>query len=185
MKRERLLKRQKDKAGAMENLYLLVYKYFSEYTHLQMRGLQHFWIKTPKGDTLLIDKNLEKYYHLIGFLDEEKLKHVYRATDFIISRSGASAIFEIAALGKPSILVPLPTAAADHQAKNAYAYAETGATLVIEQDNLTPNFFMEKMQSLFLRKEAIEKMKERAIEFSKPLAAKAVAREILEFLMLN
>ncbi|KKQ22319.1 MAG: hypothetical protein A3G45_00635 [Candidatus Staskawiczbacteria bacterium RIFCSPLOWO2_12_FULL_37_15] len=141
--------------------------------------------ETQSESEVVIDKNLEKYYHLVGFLDEEKLKHAYRATDFIISRSGASAIFEIAALGKPSILVPLPTAAADHQAKNAYAYAETGATLVIEQDNLTPNFFMENLQSLFLRKEAIEKMKERAIEFSKPLAAKAVAREILEFLMLN
>ena len=65
MKRERLLKRQKDKAGAMENLYLLVYKYFSEYTHLQMRGLQHFWIKTPKGDTLLIDKNPNNINHVL------------------------------------------------------------------------------------------------------------------------
>ncbi|MEK7562756.1 MAG: undecaprenyldiphospho-muramoylpentapeptide beta-N-acetylglucosaminyltransferase [Patescibacteria group bacterium] len=140
---------------------------------------------TEAESEVVIDENLEKYYHPIGFLDEEKMKHAYKAADFIISRSGSSAIFEIAALGKPSILVPLPSAAANHQAKNAYAYVENGAALVIEQDNLTPNFFLEKIQLLFLHKETLEKMKEGALKFSKPLAAKAVAREILEFLTLN
>jgi len=141
--------------------------------------------ETEAESEVVVDENLEKYYHPIGFLDEEKMKHAYKAADFIISRAGASAIFEIAALGKSSILIPLPTAAAGHQAKNAYAYAETGAALVIEQDNLTPNFFMEKIQLLFLHKETLEKMKEEALRFSKPLAAKAVAREILEFLTLD
>ena len=134
---------------------------------------------------VVIDENLEKYYHPVGFLAEEKLKHAYSATDFVISRSGSGSIFEIAALGKPSILVPLPNAAANHQAKNAYAYAKDGAALVIEQDNLTPNFFLEKIQLLFLHPETLEKMKESALRFSKPLAAKAMAREVLEFLTLS
>ncbi len=141
--------------------------------------------ETEAESEVVVDENFKRYYHPVGFLDEEKMKHVYKASDFIISRSGSSAVFEIAALGKPSILIPLPTAAAKHQAKNAYAYAENGAALVIEQDNLTPNFFLEKIKLLFLRKEALEKMKEEALRFSKPLAAKAVAREILEFLTLN
>ena len=155
-----------------------------DYEIIHVTGRENYK-ETEAESEVVIDKNLEKYYHPIGFLDEEKLKHAYKAADLIISRSGSSAIFEIAALGKPSILVPLPTAAARHQAKNAYIYAENGAALVIEQDNLTPNFFMEKLQLLFLRKDALEKMKEEALRFSKPLAAKAVAREILEFLTLN
>lgn len=134
---------------------------------------------------VVIDKNLEKYYHPAAFLDEEKLKHAYKAADFIVSRAGASAIFEISALGKPSILIPLPGAAGDHQAKNAYAYSAAGAALVIEQDNLTPNFFMEKLQNIFSHSENLEKMKEEALRFSKPFAAKAIAREILEFLTLG
>lgn len=151
---------------------------------IHITGRENFK-ETEAESQVVVDKNLEKYYHPVGFLDEGKLKHAYKAADFIISRSGSSAIFEIAALGKPSILIPLPTAAADHQAKNAYAYADTGASLVVEQDNLTSNFFMEKIHSLFLHKETMERMKEQALAFSKPLAAKALAREILEFLTLN
>ncbi len=132
------------------------------------------------------DKDLDKYYHPVGFLDEEKMKHAYKAADLIISRSGSSSIFEIAAVGKPCILVPLPNiSGGDHQAKNAYAYTEAGTGLVIEQENLTPNFFMENVQLLFLHPEKLEQMGQSALKFAKPLAARAIAREILEFLMLE
>jgi len=142
-------------------------------------------IKETKAEAqVVIDKSFEKYYHPIGFLDEEKLKHAYKVADFIISRSGSGSIFEIAALGKPSILIPLPGAASNHQFKNAYFYAQTGATLVIEQDNLSDDFFLEKIHLLFLRPEKLEEMKTAALRFAKPLAAKSIAREILEYLML-
>ncbi len=131
------------------------------------------------------DKDLDKYYHPVGFLDEEKIKHAYKAADLIISRSGSGSIFEIAAVGKPSVLIPLPSAAGDHQSKNAYAYTQTGAGMVIEQENLTPNFFMENIQLLFLHPEKLKEMSDAALAFAKPLAARAMAREILEFLMLD
>jgi UDP-N-acetylglucosamine--N-acetylmuramyl-(pentapeptide) pyrophosphoryl-undecaprenol N-acetylglucosamine transferase len=134
---------------------------------------------------VVIDKNLSKYYHAVDFLDEIKIKHAYKVADIIISRSGSGSIFEIAAVGKPSILVPLPTAAANHQGKNAYVYANTGAAIVFEQQNLTPNFFIEEIELLFLHPEKLEEMKKAALAFAKPLAAKAIAREILEFLMLE
>ncbi|MDO8739969.1 MAG: UDP-N-acetylglucosamine--N-acetylmuramyl-(pentapeptide) pyrophosphoryl-undecaprenol N-acetylglucosamine transferase [Candidatus Woesearchaeota archaeon] len=135
--------------------------------------------------SVVIDKDLAKYYHVVGFLDEEKYKHAYKSADLIISRSGSGSIFEIAALGKPSILVPLPSAAANHQAKNAYVYSQTGAALVVEQDNLTHNFFIDIIHNLFLHLDKLEKMKEEALRFSKPLAAKAIAREILEYFTLE
>jgi UDP-N-acetylglucosamine--N-acetylmuramyl-(pentapeptide) pyrophosphoryl-undecaprenol N-acetylglucosamine transferase len=113
------------------------------------------------------------------------LKHAYAVCDFIVSRSGSGSIFEIAALGKPSILVPLPFSASDHQSKNAHVYSQTGAGIVIEQDNLTKNFFMEKLRYLFLHQDKLDEMKKAALEFSKPQAAKTIAREILEYLMLE
>jgi len=134
---------------------------------------------------VVIDKNFEKYYHATAYMDEDKIKSAYKAADLIVARAGASSIFEIAALGKPSILVPLPGAAQNHQAKNAYQYGQAGACIVLEQDNLTPNFFMEKVRSLFFRKEDLEKMSQEALRFSKPMAAKTVAREVLEFLTLS
>jgi UDP-N-acetylglucosamine--N-acetylmuramyl-(pentapeptide) pyrophosphoryl-undecaprenol N-acetylglucosamine transferase len=131
------------------------------------------------------EKDLDKYYHPFGFLDEEKIKHAYKAADMIISRSGSGSIFEIAAVGKPSILIPLASAAGNHQSKNASAYAETGAALVFEQENLTPNFFIDNLKLLFLHPEKLESMKQAALGFAKPLAARAIAREILEYLMLD
>lgn len=134
---------------------------------------------------VVMDKDLAKFYHPLGFLDEEKLKHLLKASDLIISRSGSGSIFEIAALGKPSILIPLPTSAGDHQAKNAYAYSLTGAAEIIEQENLTRNLFLDRIHFIFLHPDKVEKMKEEALRFSKPLAAKAIAREILEYFTLE
>jgi UDP-N-acetylglucosamine--N-acetylmuramyl-(pentapeptide) pyrophosphoryl-undecaprenol N-acetylglucosamine transferase len=155
---------------------------------IHVTGTQN--VKETSAEAQVIeDPTLDKYYHPIGFLDEEKLKHAYAAADLIISRAGSGSIFEIAANGKPSILVPLPSAAGDHQSKNAYAYAQTGACMVVEQENLTPNFLMENIKLLFLQDPKtsykLENMKQAALAFAKPLAAKAVAREILEFLMLD
>ena len=55
----------------------------------------------------------------------------YAAADLVVSRAGALALSELSALGKACILVPLPTAAADHQTKNAAALADAGAALVL------------------------------------------------------
>lgn len=135
-----------------------------------------------KESEVIINKDLEKFYHPYGFLGEEELKNVYSAINFAISRSGSGSIFELSTIGKPSILVPLPNASLNHQAKNAYAYANTGAAIVLEQTNLTPNFFLEKIHYLFSHPQILENMKTEAIRFSKPMAARAIAREILEYL---
>jgi len=160
-----------------------------DYEIIHVTGTQN--INAVKAEAqVVIEKDLDRYYHPIGFLNEEKIKHAFKAADLIISRSGSGSIFEIAAAGKPSILIPLPSAAADHQSKNAYAYAENGASMVIEQENLTPNFFMENIHLLFLQNSPegspkLKEMEQAALAFAKPLAARAIAREILEFLMLE
>ena len=141
--------------------------------------------ETEAEAQVVIEKDLDKYYPPVGFLDEAKIKHAYKAADLIISRAGAGSIFEIAAVGKPSIMVPLPFAAGDHQAKNAYAYAETGASEVMEQQNFAPEFFMENVKLLFLHPDTLANMSQAALTFAKPLAAREIAREILEYLMLD
>ncbi len=128
-------------------------------------------------------EDLEKYYHLWEFLDEAPLKHALKAADFVISRAGAGSIFELAACGKPAILIPLPSSANNHQSKNAYEYASGGCAVIIEQDNLSPNLFLEKIRYLLANTGELEQMKQNALSFAKPLAAKAIAREILEFLI--
>lgn len=130
----------------------------------------------------VVSKERRPFYHPVGFMRETDLRHAYAAADFVVSRAGAGVLFEIAALGKPSVLIPLPEAAQNHQYKNAYAYAETGAAAVLEEENLTPRFFLEKLRIWFSRKEELENMREAARAFAKPDAARILASYLVEYL---
>lgn len=157
-------------------------EFLKDFELIHQCGINH--LKSVKAEAqVIIEKELEKYYHPIGFLREEKLKHALAAADLIISRAGSGAIFEIAAVGKPSILIPLTKSAGNHQAKNAYRYFQAGACQIIEEGNLKPNFFLEKVKYIFFHKDELEKMKENALKFSKPESARIIAREILEYIM--
>src|SRR2546428_4077665 len=72
-----------------------------------------------------------------GFFDP--IAPVYRAADLVVARAGAMTVAELCAWGKPSILVPLPTAAADHQTRNAAALAAAGAAIPPPVERLTPS----------------------------------------------
>lgn len=134
---------------------------------------------TDSTAALQFNPGLKSSYHLYDLLNEVELKNAYSASDLIIARAGSASIFEIAALGKPSVLIPLPTAAGNHQSKNAYQYSNTGAGITIEQANLTPHFFIGQIDELLLNR---EKIKPIAQSFAKPHAAQKIAEEIITFL---
>jgi len=137
--------------------------------------------KIQKEVSAFIPESVRGNYHPFAFLQEEELKHAYGAADCVISRAGSGTIFEVAALKKPSVLIPLPESAQNHQVKNAYAYARYNACLVLEEGNLSPHFFLEKLNNLFLYN-YLQEMKLGAEKFAKPKAADVIARYLLEFL---
>lgn len=152
-----------------------------EFEIIHQTGEKNFQeIKTESE--VILPPELEKFYHPFPFLNEEALKQAYAVSDLIVSRAGSGSIFEIAAVGKPSILIPLPEAAQNHQFKNAYTFARTGASIVLEEENFTPHFFLEKLRYLLSNFNELEKMSLSAKEFSKPLAAKIIANYILDYL---
>lgn len=118
-------------------------------------------------------------YHLYPNLNEKELRNVYAAADIIISRAGSGAVFEIAASGKPSILMPYKPAAGAHQEKNAHAYAKTGAGIVLEDENLTPHLFLDIINSVIRDSKKWRAMSNAALSFSKPQAAAEIARELI------
>lgn len=138
--------------------------------------------QVSKEAKVVISKDREKYYHPVPFLKETELRHLYAAADFIINRAGSGSIFEIAALKKPSILIPLPEAAQNHQAQNAYEYARNGAAIVLEEANLTPHFFLEKLKYLFANPKELDTMRAAAGRFARPKAASGMARTIVDYL---
>lgn len=151
-----------------------------KYEIIHVSGPKNYEMAQMEGQIIAV-KKLAPYYHLYGSLDEKQLAQAFAVTDLVISRAGSGAIFEIAATGKPSILVPLPSSAGDHQLKNAYQYANTGASLVIEQGNLTPNFFIGQVNNLFSQPEKLKLMRDKALKFAKPEAAQTIA-QIIQFL---
>ncbi|OGZ42119.1 MAG: hypothetical protein A3C80_01745 [Candidatus Ryanbacteria bacterium RIFCSPHIGHO2_02_FULL_45_43] len=126
-----------------------------------------------------LDKNIKNRYHVYPFLYEAELRNAAYISDVIVSRAGAGGIFEIAAWGKPSIIIPLPSSAGDHQRENAYSYARSGACEILEQNNLTTHLFQSHIMKIVDNKEVAEKMKRGAQSFAKIDAAKRVAKEIV------
>lgn len=119
-------------------------------------------------------------YHIFPFLNESQMRDAYFIADLIISRAGAGSICEIAICGKPSILIPLPESAGDHQRQNALVYTQSGSAVILEQDNLTPNLLFNEINKILDDNEAYLKMSNNAKNFSRPEAAQKIAEEIIE-----
>lgn len=86
--------------------------------------------------------------HMAPFFDTGELSDAFALAGLIVSRAGANTISEIAAVGKPSILIPLPSAANDEQRMNAYEIARAGGALVLEESNLGENLLAGKIEEL-------------------------------------
>ena len=80
------------------------------------------------------------------------------AADLVICRAGASSLSEFQALGKPSILIPYPFAAEDHQYHNAKALADNGAAILIREDDLSPAALMQHLDTLLASPGKLQKM---------------------------
>ena len=100
------------------------------------------------------------------------------AADLVVARAGGS-IFEIAQYGKPSILVPYPHATADHQTTNARRLEQAGAAIAMPEDQLSPELLRQRVDELLGDRQQIREMREAALRWARPSAARAVAREVL------
>ena len=126
-----------------------------------------------------LSETVKLRYHLLGSLDERGMRYAYEISSLVVSRSGSGSIFEIAAKGKPSILVPLAASARDHQRDNAYDYAKTGAAIVLEENNLKSRMFFETINLLMENPGKLNQMASAAKSFARPEAAQTIARELL------
>ncbi|MGI8509776.1 MAG: UDP-N-acetylglucosamine--N-acetylmuramyl-(pentapeptide) pyrophosphoryl-undecaprenol N-acetylglucosamine transferase [Gemmatimonadaceae bacterium] len=107
------------------------------------------------------------------------MQQAYAAADIALSRAGAMTTAELAAWGLPAILVPLPTAAADHQSANARALAATGAAVVLQQDRFDAATLDHALSALLSAPGALARMAHAALERARPAAAQDIAAHIL------
>jgi UDP-N-acetylglucosamine--N-acetylmuramyl-(pentapeptide) pyrophosphoryl-undecaprenol N-acetylglucosamine transferase len=100
--------------------------------------------------------------------------------DLVVSRAGATTLAELTAAGRPSILIPLPTATDDHQRRNAEVLASRGAALVVDQNELTGPRLAEDILALAADAERRRRMSEAANGLARPDAAKLIVDKVLE-----
>jgi UDP-N-acetylglucosamine--N-acetylmuramyl-(pentapeptide) pyrophosphoryl-undecaprenol N-acetylglucosamine transferase len=120
---------------------------------------------------------LKNNYKVYPFFSEKEMAMAYAVSDLIISRAGAGSLFEIATLGKPSIIIPITNSSSNHQFENALEFSRFGAAM-IEEQNLTPHIIINQIQSI-LEPEKYNSVSEKLKTFATPDAADKIASALL------
>lgn len=121
-------------------------------------------------------------YKPFAYLNDLAMRMSAGAADLVITRAG-STLFEIANWHIPSIIIPINQEVSHDQHSNAFTYARNGAGAVIEENNLTDTVLMNEIERILENKDLYNDMVEGTKEFSKPEAAKLIAREIFEIMI--
>jgi UDP-N-acetylglucosamine--N-acetylmuramyl-(pentapeptide) pyrophosphoryl-undecaprenol N-acetylglucosamine transferase len=122
---------------------------------------------------------LRRRYRLVAYLNEE-MPVALQAAELVLCRSGASTLTELATLGKPAILVPLPPAiGGSPQQANAAMFERQGAAVVIKNEDLTPDVLVERVQSLLSSPTQLATMASAASSFARPQATQDIVQEIV------
>ncbi len=154
------------------------------------RAAEESWPLWKKGSVRLIHQTGERAFaelaskfrasgmegEISAFLED--MPRAFAEADVIVSRSGGT-VSEIAAAGKPSILVPLPTAADQHQLRNAQAFEKAGAARLVPDTEMTGARLVEEVNRLTSSTELLAKMGEAARALARQGAAKRAA-DVLE-----
>jgi UDP-N-acetylglucosamine--N-acetylmuramyl-(pentapeptide) pyrophosphoryl-undecaprenol N-acetylglucosamine transferase len=154
-------------------------------------------INTALIDALPLLRNLPiQFIHLTGAQDEQfvrgsyqsnavpahvaafhhQMQEAYNAADLALSRAGAASLSELAHFGLPSILIPYPHAAEDHQARNAAIFERAGAAKILKQENVSAEKLAQLIRSLCGDNESLREM----AECSGKLAPNDAARQVVE-----
>jgi UDP-N-acetylglucosamine--N-acetylmuramyl-(pentapeptide) pyrophosphoryl-undecaprenol N-acetylglucosamine transferase len=102
------------------------------------------------------------------------------AADLVVSRAGSTTLAELAASGRPALLVPLPTATDDHQRRNAEVVAAAGAAEVLDQRTLTGDVLAARIAALVSDRARLQRMASAARTLARPGAAAAIVDRVLE-----
>ncbi len=149
--------------------------------HSEM-NLQLIWQCGPRYLESLESKIDASNYgglHLTKFIDN--MAEAYATADIVITRAGAGICTELLIAGKPSVLMPSPNVAGDHQRQNASAMAEGKAAIILEDKDASEKL-PEVLKGLMASPEKLQQMKQAALSMAKPDAAAQIAAEITDIL---
>jgi UDP-N-acetylglucosamine--N-acetylmuramyl-(pentapeptide) pyrophosphoryl-undecaprenol N-acetylglucosamine transferase len=151
-----------------------------KYQIIHQTGMKNFEeVKHKAGEAGI--KIGREGYCAVPFIGSE-LKDILAVSDLIISRAGSNSISEIAAAGKPAIIVPIENSANDHQRMNAYAIAKLGGAVVLDENNLGGNILEEKIEEIMENQDFRQKLVINIKAFYHPDATDRIAEGILSMI---
>jgi UDP-N-acetylglucosamine--N-acetylmuramyl-(pentapeptide) pyrophosphoryl-undecaprenol N-acetylglucosamine transferase len=159
-------------------------KLVEKYQIIHQTGKANVDEVTKMADVILSGNPNKTRYRAFDYLNNLTLTMAAGAANLIITRAG-STIFEIASWGIPSVVIPITESNGNHQRLNAYAYARSGAAIVIEEANLTTNVLVSEVDRVLQDKAMQEKMAIAAKNFAHPEAANKIAREIINLALTH
>lgn len=137
---------------------------------VHITGIKDYeWVRSRYDDLGIASR-------VYSFID--RIEDAYSASDLVVTRSGASAIFEVAFYGRPMILVPYPFALA-HQTENARVFSQKGAAMEINEKEISPEVFKERIAALLNDKGKMREMGEKARSLSFPRSSEVLAAAVL------
>jgi UDP-N-acetylglucosamine--N-acetylmuramyl-(pentapeptide) pyrophosphoryl-undecaprenol N-acetylglucosamine transferase len=123
--------------------------------------------------------NQKQGVQVVAFIDRMDL--IYAAADIVISRAGASSVSELCLVGKPTIYIPSPNVAEDHQTKNAQAIVNKNGAILLKESQLDQDF--EAVFSDLISNEKLQKeLSENSKKLAKPNATKDIVEEIIKLI---
>ncbi|MBF6640572.1 undecaprenyldiphospho-muramoylpentapeptide beta-N-acetylglucosaminyltransferase [Flavobacterium sp. J49] len=142
-------------------------------------GVQVFW----QCGKLYFDEyqhfNEKENVQVVAFIDRMDL--IYAAADFVISRAGASSVSELCLVGKPTIFIPSPNVAEDHQTKNAKAIADKNGAILLKESELDTTF--ETTFSDLISNEDLQlTLSQNIKKLAKPNATKDIVEQIVKLI---
>lgn len=155
-----------------------------KYQIIHQTGKNNFEIVKNTADVVLLGNQHKDRYQPFDYLNNLALRMSAGAASLVISRAGSS-LFEIASWEKPAIVIPITKSNGDHQRMNAYAYARTGAAVVLEEGNLSGNILSAEVDRLLGNPPMLTQMSEATKVSQHPDAARKIATEILNIALTH
>ena len=150
-----------------------------DYQIIHQTGSQHFDYVKSLAEVKLKASPFKDRYRPFGYLSALAMRMAFGVSSLVISRAGSGVIFEIAAVGLPSILIPIPEDVSHDQTYNAFAYAKHGGATVLKQENTTPTILLNEIKRIMNDPILWQQMSKNAKDFSRPDAARKIAEIIL------
>jgi UDP-N-acetylglucosamine--N-acetylmuramyl-(pentapeptide) pyrophosphoryl-undecaprenol N-acetylglucosamine transferase len=143
--------------------------------------LQIIHLSGTRDERLVADNYRRENIPVYVAAFHHRMEEVYSAADLAIARAGAASLAELSAFSLPTILIPFPYAADDHQTRNAEIFAGAGAAVLLKESQLSADLLAQKIKELLSKPQELQRMSESAAQLAPKDAADRVAKTIEKY----